>query len=94
MRRTADRAVWVSVILALSLCAGCERVTSANYGKIKDGMSLAEVTAILGDPTETSGIDIGIASGQMASWEGRRAKIVVQLVNDKVIGKQYVTTDD
>ncbi len=32
------------------LLAGCNKITAENYAKLHTGMSLAEVTAILGQP--------------------------------------------
>jgi hypothetical protein len=70
-------------LLALALAA-CGSVTPENYERIKDGMSEAEVIAILGKPAETSSITILGISGTSSSWVGSECSIAIQFVDGKV----------
>ncbi len=89
------------VVLALSLAiAGCEKskVTADNYAKIKVGMSLSEVTSILGskyeDQTPSAGYNAG-ATGISATaateniyvFTSNDTKILVTMKNGKVVDK-------
>ncbi len=59
-----SRLGWLVVMLALSLLAGCgghKRLTRENFDRIKEGMSLAEVEAILGRGEPEGGV--GLAEG-------------------------------
>jgi hypothetical protein len=64
--------------------AGCgSKISQSNYDRLKEGMTQAEVTAILGEPTETevvgksNNIDI---KGPV--WEGNGYKIVTVFSDD------------
>jgi hypothetical protein len=75
-------------IAALLLAACCSKITPENFERIGNGMTQAEVIAILGQPTETSAIGIGGLSGGMATWRDGSTEISVQFVNDKVQARQ------
>src|SRR5262245_50855414 len=91
-------AALLSLFVAIFL-AGCSggggsntnaKATQENYDKIKDGMTKAEVTALLGEPTGT--VMLGQINDQEVRgpfWEGRGFKIVVGFdSNDKVVAKR------
>lgn len=78
-----------AMIGILALLAGCgSSVTRDNFDKIKDGMTVAEVEAILGKPTSTgagSGAAISVnASGQVSTWQDGERSITITFVNGKV----------
>lgn len=76
-------------LAAAALLAACgSKITAENFERIQDGMSQKEVVAILGEPTETSAINIAGVSGGMATWQEGNTVISVQFLNDKVKGKQ------
>ena len=75
--------------LGLMACSG-SRVNQDNFDKIKTGMSLAEVRAILGEPTDSSSIDAVVFSGASVIWKGEGITISIQFVNDKVIAKEFL----
>ncbi len=76
------------IIVGLMGCAG-SKITKENFDKIKLGMTQEEVQAILGPPTEASGIEIPIFSGTMSKWVQGDTVITVQFVNGKVVAKEF-----
>jgi outer membrane protein assembly factor BamE (lipoprotein component of BamABCDE complex) len=81
-------AVFCLVIsLTLISCAG-SKISQANFEKIKTGMTLAQVTAILGEPTESSSVDVAVVSGTVSKWKAGDVTITIQFVNGKVVAKQ------
>jgi hypothetical protein len=78
-------------ILAIFL-AGCgapSKITKENFDKIKVGMTYAEVNAILGEPTESSSLDIAGFSGTNSTWKFGDAVITIQFINGQVVSRQY-----
>ncbi|HEY9073349.1 MAG TPA: outer membrane protein assembly factor BamE [Desulfobaccales bacterium] len=80
-----------SVIVLFSLCltaCGSSRLTQENFDKIHPGMAQAEVTAILGEPTESSSVDVAVFSGTASTWKKDGTTITIQFANGKVVAKQ------
>ena len=77
------RPLLVACLLALMLVA-CSKITAENYARVNEGMSEAEVAAILGPPTESSAMSILGITGQSSRWVDRESVITVQFVNGKV----------
>ncbi len=92
-RTSSKISFWLALFLvaALLLPAGCagSKITKENFDKIKLGMTQEEVQAILGPPTEASGIEIPVFSGTMSKWVRGDAVITVQFVNGKVVAKEF-----
>jgi hypothetical protein len=80
--------------LALLLAACGSKITEDNFAKIHEGMTSAEVTALLGKPTRSSSVDILGVSGASETWTGDRASITIQFVNDKVRLKSFSKPDE
>ncbi len=79
------------LILGLS---GCEsRITQANFNRIEIGMSIEEVHAILGSPSESSSINIAGISGTNSTWSHFDTTITVQFLNGAVASKQFEKPD-
>jgi hypothetical protein len=80
-------------VIAVLMCVrlpGCgSKVTQENFDKIQTGMSRDDVKAILGDPTESSGISVGAISGDTWVWTKDGATIAVQFIGGKVFAKQF-----
>lgn len=94
-----------SLFLFCLLLVGCAdpKIVKANYDKIKDGMSLQEVEAILGQgdkQTEGDGSNVGgqfgVAVGNVGGgsssthdyvWESMGKKITITFTNGKVVKK-------
>ena len=85
--------LWAGVlclVISLSLisCGGA-KLTQENFEKIQTGMTLAQVQAILGEPTESSSVDLAVFSGTVSKWKQGDVTITIQFVNGKVVAKQF-----
>ncbi len=80
----------VALVLIAFVLAGCSltRISQENFEKIQTGMTLAQVTAILGEPTESSSVDVAVFSGTVSKWKHGDVTITIQFVNGKVVAKQ------
>ena len=76
----------------LALLLGCTpKINQENYAKIQNGMMMAEVKAILGEPTEAKTASIGGLSGTNAVWtDSNGASISIKFLNGKVQLKTFV----
>jgi outer membrane protein assembly factor BamE (lipoprotein component of BamABCDE complex) len=81
----------VVVCVGLAACA-VSKINQENFDKIKTGMSQGEVQAILGEPTESSSVDMAVFSGTASTWKRGDITITVQFVNGKVVSKQFAKT--
>lgn len=89
-RRRAARRIGVTALLVFALLAGCgSKVTQENFDKIQAGMSREDVKAILGEPTESSGVSVGALSGDSWVWKKDGTVITIQFVGGKVLAKQF-----
>ena len=50
--------------------AGCSKITQQNFDQIKNNMTMKEVIAILGEPTNSESINIAGISGTSCCLEG------------------------
>jgi outer membrane protein assembly factor BamE (lipoprotein component of BamABCDE complex) len=83
------RAVVLVMVICMSLVScGSFKISQENFEKIKTGMSLTQVTAILGEPTESSSVDVAVFSGTVSKWKAGDVTITIQFVNGKVVAKQ------
>jgi hypothetical protein len=80
----------ILVVIGFSIfcLAACSQVNQAKFDQIRPGMTVAQVTAILGEPTESSSVDIAGTSGTASTWKKGNATLTVQFVNGKVVAKQ------
>ena len=95
LRRLSQlRVVALGMVICMSLvsCSGL-KISQENFEKIQTGMSLAQVTAILGEPTESSSVDVAVFSGTVSKWKGGDVTITIQFVNGKVVAKQFSKGD-
>jgi outer membrane protein assembly factor BamE (lipoprotein component of BamABCDE complex) len=88
------RAVVLGLAICLSLmsCIGSP-ISQENFEKIQTGMSLGQVQAILGPPTESSSVDVAVFSGTVSKWKAGDVTITIQFVNGKVVAKQLSKGD-
>ena len=88
------RAVALSMVICMSLvsCSGL-KISQENFEKIQTGMALAQVQAILGEPTESSSVDVAVFSGTVSKWKAGDVTITIQFVNGKVVAKQLTKGD-
>jgi hypothetical protein len=87
-------AVALGIIICMSLVSCSSfKISQENFEKIQTGMSLAQVTAILGEPTESSSVDVAVFSGTVSKWKAGGVTITIQFVNGKVVAKQFSKGD-
>ena len=81
----------VAMVFALGImaCSG-SKINQDNFEKIKTGMTLAEVKAILGEPADSSSIGAAGISGGTAMWKVEGISINIQFMNGKVIAKEFL----
>lgn len=85
----------LSLLLACALLSACgSRINQENFDQIQTGMTLEEVTSILGKPDESSSASFGTISGGTATWKRDETVITVQFVNDKVQFKQFANNTE
>jgi outer membrane protein assembly factor BamE (lipoprotein component of BamABCDE complex) len=95
---SAKLKIKLGIVGALVLCTFClvacgSRINSANFEKIQTGMTMAQVTVILGEPTESSSVDVAVFSGTVSKWRAGDVTITIQFVNGKVVAKQLSKSD-
>jgi len=79
----------VAVVLVALTLAGCgSRINQDNFEKVQTGMTMAQVKVILGNPTESSSVDVAVFSGTVSKWQAGDLIITIQFVNGKVVAKQ------
>lgn len=67
----------------------CTKVTQENYTKLQVGMSMQQVIAILGEPTDSKSADIMGVSVTSADWKSQGVEIDIQFLNDQVEIKSF-----
>jgi hypothetical protein len=101
--RTIRAATFLALCLLLAGC-GKSKVTQQNFEKIKEGMTLQEVEAILGPGQKDENVDASNVAAQFGVnvggqeqrgknlstyvWESRGKTIKVHFLNDKVARKE------
>ena len=80
-RRNMGRFFFSMVMIAAMLLAGCGKVTSENYDKIKTGMAYEEVVKILGDADKC---ESGFGA-KNCQWGSDAKNIKINFLADKVI---------
>jgi hypothetical protein len=91
--RMRAAALAIVICMVLASCSGY-KISQENFGKIQTGMSVAQVTAILGEPTESSSVDVAVFSGTVSKWKAGDVTITIQFVNGKVVAKQLSKGDN
>jgi hypothetical protein len=83
---------YILVICLAALLAGCNKLTAQNYAKIEAGMSLEQITAIIGQPTRCDDVagfqscQWGDAADAAAAGSGEKGPAVsVQFVGDRAV---------
>ena len=87
--RFKTAAVAMGFVFCLMACSGA-KVNQENFDKIKTGMTMAEVKAVLGEPADASSFDVAGISGATAMWKGDGITINIQFMNGKVIAKEFL----
>ncbi len=71
----------VLLIAVAALLAGCNKLSEANYDKLKVGMGYDEVVAIFGKPDSCS--NTYVAKG--CEWGDERKNVIIGFIEDEVI---------
>lgn len=82
----------ISLFLFLAACTS--KVTQENFSKIQNGMSMRQVTQILGTPVSVDSINIAGISGASAVWKDKDTVITIQFLNNKVQIKTFTKAND
>lgn len=72
-------------VILLAGVAGCSKVNQENADKIKVGMTVAEVKAILGEPTGSKSEKVPVVGGTKMIWKSGDKSITVDFLNEKVL---------
>ena len=96
LTRCPKLVILIVIVLFSFWLAACDasRLTQENFDKIRTGMTQAEVTAILGEPTESSSMDVPVFSGTASTWKKDGTTITIQFANGKVVAKQFSKEKD
>lgn len=79
----------LSVLVLALLLGACSKVSQENFSKIQNGMTEAEVTSILGSPTESTSREVLGISGTSSVWRSGDAQISIRFVGGKVALKSF-----
>lgn len=79
---------FVTLFLCTMLFA-CSKLTQENFDQIKLGMTMKQVTTILGNPTNVEKIHIAGIAGVAATWKDDRGQIDIQFLNERVTVKAF-----
>jgi len=83
----------LGICLLATVTACGSPINQKNFVSIETGMAETEVVALLGEPTETTSIDLGIFAGTTATWRHNDTVIAIQSINGKVQSKQMYRSD-
>jgi len=76
-------------MVAILMLTACSRLTEENLQKVHNGMTPAEVKAILGEPTSTaSSSALGIITGTTFTYHSGSSDVKITFLNDKVIATE------
>jgi hypothetical protein len=76
-------------LATLMLVTACSRLTEDNLQKIHNGMTTADVKAILGEPPSSqTGSALGIISGTTYVYHTDTSDVKINFVDDKVIATE------
>jgi hypothetical protein len=84
----------IPIIFLFTSCSG--KISSKNYDKIKEGMTLSEVEAILGKGESQASSSIEMAgfgyhaSAQSVVWQSGTRIISIMFYNDRVVTKSQI----
>jgi outer membrane protein assembly factor BamE (lipoprotein component of BamABCDE complex) len=70
---------------AVAALAACSKLTQDNLEKVHNGMSTADVKALLGEPTSSSSGSFLGQSGTEFVYHTDKSDVKIDFVNDKVI---------
>lgn len=72
------------VFSVIVLLTACTQVTEENFNKVQTGMTMSQVTIILGPPTSTESVGFMGFSGTTAVWKNQNVEITIIFFDDKV----------
>ena len=89
MKNLASALLAVVALFAVMSVMSCSRLTEDNLQKVHNGMTTADVKAILGEPTSSStGSALGLVSGTKFVYHTDKSDVTISFVDDKVIATE------
>jgi hypothetical protein len=84
MKKTSITLLSLATAIFLASCGAGSKITQENFDKLKDGMTKAEVVAILGEPTGSELVgQINDTEIKGPVWQGHGLKIVTMFSDDQ-----------
>lgn len=77
------------IVFLCSALFACKKLTQSNFDKIHPGMTINEVTTLLGTPTRIQNYILDGVAVTSAVWKNKRAEINIQFFNNKVQLKSF-----
>ena len=79
----------LDIFTAVAALAACSKLNQDNLDKVQNGMTTAQVKAILGEPTSSDSSNaLGIVSGTTYVYHTDKSDVKITFVNDKVIATE------
>ena len=80
-----NRVAVISILIGMMVTlTACTQVSEENFNKVQVGMTMDQVTAILGPSTRTESVNFMGFSGTTAVWRSQTTEITILFFNDKV----------
>jgi SmpA / OmlA family len=79
----------LSIICLCFMLLACSQLTEENFNKVKIGMTMQQVTTILGKPSVTEKINVTGISGISATWKDDYGQVDIQFLSERVAVKAY-----
>ncbi len=75
-------------IIALVVITGCSRLTQDNLQKVHNGMTTADVKAVLGEPTDSQTKALLGISTTTFTYHTGTSNVAITFIDDKVIATE------
>lgn len=67
----------------------CSKISEDNFKKIKSGMRMDQVVAMLGKPTSAENVTVAGIAGTSAVWKDKYGEIDIHFLDNKVAVKSF-----
>ena len=76
--------VFLLGIVIIVMLTACTPVTEDNFDKIQIGMTMSQVTTLIGPPTSEESVSFLGLTGTTAVWKNQNIEITILFFNEKV----------